>query len=274
MTGSTLSVIVYKMNQETLVLFDVDGTLTEARQAIQGPMISTLRTLCEYCEIGLVTGSGLEYIKEQLWPIFNSKTIKRNCHLLPCNGTEYLVPTEDEEMAFHTISANSIVKELKDPGFNKLLATLCELQARLIKEYPIPLSGHFIQNRESTVNWCPIGRNANTLQRSTFEVLDKQHSIRLTYLSILKEQLKDLKLTVKLGGDTSFDIYPDGWDKTYALRHFKNWNVWFVGDRCYPEGNDYELFELLKHKERSFETGGPAETIEIINNYILKEIGY
>ncbi len=263
------------MNQEPLVLFDVDGTLTEARQAIQTPMIATLRELCNYCEIGLVTGSGLEYIKEQLWPIFNSEIIKKNCHLLPCNGTEYLVPTEDKEIAFHTVSANSMIKELTDSGFNKLLGILCELQAQIITEYPIPLSGHFIQNRESTVNWCPIGRNANTPQRALFETLDKEHSIRLTYLPILNARLQPLGLTVKLGGDTSFDIYPHGWDKTYALTHFdlNRWDVWFVGDRCYPEGNDYELFDLLKHKERSFETSGPEETIEIINNYILKEIG-
>tara|TARA_R110002110_G_scaffold101306_2_gene257453 strand:+ start:892 stop:1686 length:795 start_codon:yes stop_codon:yes gene_type:complete len=264
------------MNQESLVLFDVDGTLTEARQAIQTPMISALRELCEYCEIGLVTGSGLEYIKEQLWPIFNSNIIKRNCHLLPCNGTEYLVPTEDKEIAFHTVTANSMIKEMGASEFNKLMAMLCDLQSRVSLNYPIPLSGHFIQNRESMVNWCPIGRNATTEQRKEFELLDKEHRIRLKYMSLLSDAIKDLGLTVKLGGDTSFDIYPCGWDKTYALNHFdiEAWDIWFVGDRCYPEGNDYELFELLKHQERSFETGGPDETIEIINNYILKEIGY
>ena len=264
------------MNQENLVLFDVDGTLTAPRQAIQAPMITALRELCEYCEIGLVTGSGLEYIKEQLWPLFNSLIIKRNCHLLPCNGTEYLVPTEGKEIAFHTVTANSMIKELKDSGFNELLGILCELQAQIIKDYPLPLSGHFIQNRESTVNWCPIGRNANSKQRATFEMLDAAHSIRLSYLPVLNTRLSPLGLTVKLGGDTSFDIYPHGWDKTYALSHFdlNAWNVWFVGDRCYPEGNDYELFEFLKPHGRSFETSGPTETIEIINNYILKEIGY
>jgi len=92
----------------------------------------------------------------------------------------------------------------------------------------------------------------------------------------LKEYLteKDIDITVKFGGDTSFDIYPNGWDKTYALRHFAGgeWNFWFVGDRCYENGNDYEIFEYLKETGRAFETGGPEETIEIIDFHILRDL--
>ena len=83
-----------------------------------------------------------------------------------------------------------------------------------------------------------------------------------------------IPLTLKLGGDTSFDIYPRGWDKTFALKHFNrpDWNFWFVGDRCYPEGNDYEIFELLKDTGRAFETSGPDETLEIIDFHILRDL--
>ena len=97
-------------------------------------------------------------------------------------------------------------------------------------------------------------------------------------MTALKQALSEqnIDVTVKLGGNTSFDIYPVGWDKTYALNHFdkSKWEFWFVGDRCGIEGNDYEIFELLKDSGRSFETGGPEETIEIIENYILEELQY
>ena len=52
--------------KNSLVLFDVDGTLTESRQMISKDMIEALRELSHTTEIGLLTGSGLEYIKEQL----------------------------------------------------------------------------------------------------------------------------------------------------------------------------------------------------------------
>jgi phosphomannomutase len=260
----------------TLVLFDIDGTLTDARQPIKPPMISALKNLCEHCEIGLVTGSGLEYIKEQLWPLFNSQAFKKNCHILPCNGTEYLIPTGGVQTEFESITAVSMLKELGEQNLNSIFRELCVLQSELILEFDIPLSGHFIMNRESTLNWCPIGRNASNEQRKKFVTLDNQTGLRRKYLDKFSEieRYNNFGITIKLGGDTSFDIYPNGWDKTYALTHFDEdvWDFWFIGDRCYPSGNDYELFELLKHKERAFETSGPEETIEIINNYILRSI--
>jgi len=126
------------------------------------------------------------------------------------------------------------------------------------------------------INWCPIGRSANQKQRAFFEKIDNEDNLRGTYIKKLKNDIEknDIGVTVKLGGDTSFDIYPTGWDKTFALRHFDNpdWNFWFVGDRCYPNGNDYEIFTHLAHTGRAFETSGPAETLEIIDFYILRDL--
>ena len=169
--------------------------------------------------------------------------------------------------------------QIGDSQFRQLLKILCALQSELANEIEdLPLTGNFIQNRNSMLNWCPIGRNALPRDRNQFKALDKLYNIRLTYINNLKKQLieSDMDVTVKLGGNTSFDIYPEGWDKTYALNHFdkSEWEFWFVGDRCSIEGNDYEIFELLKKSGHSFETGSPEETIEIIENYILEELQY
>ena len=153
---------------------------------------------------------------------------------------------------------------------------MCSLQNEIVSEYDLPLAGNFIQNRGSMINWCPIGRSADRLQRGIFRDLDKEQYIRSKYIDKLTAGLEEVSVdvTVKLGGDTSFDIYPNGWDKTYALRHFEGdeWVFWFVGDRCYPQGNDYEIFSLLKDTGRAFETGGPEETIELIDFHILRDI--
>ena len=83
-----------------------------------------------------------------------------------------------------------------------------------------------------------------------------------------------MDVTVKLGGDTSFDIYPNGWDKTYALTHFdrNQWDFWFIGDRCDETGNDYEIYRELKKEGRAFHTSSPEETVEFLDWYILREI--
>lgn len=259
-----------------LVLFDVDGTLTEAREPMSVKMLKALRELCKYVEVGFLTGSGLEYIKEQLWPALNDPIIKHNCHLLPCNGTEYLITSGDQEIVFNEISKAVMQEEIGAENTNRLLKLLCSLQNEIVSEYDLPLAGNFIQNRGSMINWCPIGRSADRLQRGIFRDLDKEQYIRSKYIDKLTAGLEEVSVdvTVKLGGDTSFDIYPNGWDKTYALRHFEGdeWVFWFVGDRCYPQGNDYEIFSLLKDTGRAFETGGPEETIELIDFHILRDI--
>jgi len=258
-----------------LILFDVDGTLTEARSGISTKMLRALRELCRYAEVGFLTGSSLEYIKEQLWPALNDPIIKHNCHLLPCNGTEYLITDGDEEIIFNTISRSIMEDELGYGATQRLFQILCAFQAEIIQEYSFPLAGDFVQNRISMINWCPIGRASDREARKAFKIIDQNNNIRAKYIKKLENIVKDEKIgvTVKLGGDTSFDIFPTGWDKTFALNHFdkNSWNFWFVGDRCYPQGNDYEIFSFLKDSGCAYETSGPEETLEIIDFHILRE---
>jgi len=265
--------------KQNLVLFDVDGTLTEARKPVEKRMLVALHHLAKECEIGFLTGSGMEYIKEQLWPALNDPIIRDNCHLLPCNGTEYIVPYGEtfDDLAYKMISKEVMRRRISDESFYKILRRICYLQNALFSENTsLPATGHFVQNRQSMLNWCPIGRNANTEERNIFSALDKTFKIREKYLSELRNFVKNLEIdvTIKLGGDTSFDIYPTGWDKTYALTHFdeKKWNFWFVGDRCEESGNDYEIYELLKPTKRAFKTSGPSETVDFIDWYIIQQL--
>ena len=52
--------------QKILVLFDVDGTLTPARQGASPDMIDLLRQLRKKVAIGFVGGSNLQKQQEQL----------------------------------------------------------------------------------------------------------------------------------------------------------------------------------------------------------------
>tara|TARA_A100000164_G_scaffold378441_1_gene420083 strand:- start:778 stop:1584 length:807 start_codon:yes stop_codon:yes gene_type:complete len=266
------------LQPQHLILFDVDGTLTEARRPIEKAMLKALRELSRYAEIGFLTGSGLEYIKEQLWPALADPIIRQNCHLLPCNGTEYVIPYGDEEIIFNPMSKEYMIDSIGKQDFQKLMSVICKLQAQVVEENSdLPLTGNFVQNRGSMINWCPIGRNALQEERDVFKALDNLYGIRRNYLEKLRNYISAAKMnvTVKLGGNTSFDIFPKGWDKTFALNHFdgSNWVFWFVGDRCSPTGNDYEIFSALKDTGRAFEVGSPEETVDIIDFHILRELG-
>ena len=153
---------------------------------------------------------------------------------------------------------------------------LCSQQENLCYNDEIPLTGHFISYRGSMINWCPIGRNADFAQRNKFIKIDNAESPTLREKELDKVKYKinlrcNGNLEVKLGGETSFDIFPKNWDKTYALKHFPNHTVWFVGDRCGKGGNDKEIYDLLNKEGRAFWTRSTENTAGIIRN-IVKEI--
>lgn len=96
------------------------------------------------------------------------------------------------------------------------------------------------------INVSPIGRNATTKERLEFENYDKEHHIRRDFVTALQQRFPDASLTFSIGGQISFDVFPTGWDKTFALNHIKDdgWReIHFFGDKTYKGGNDHEIFE-------------------------------
>lgn len=258
---------------KTIVLFDMDGTLTEPRGKFNSKALDlALYSLTNLgIHIGIVTGSGLNYLKQQMGEFLDRSPSRYKTHLLPCNGTKYLAPPSFANQNHSLTHDVSMPEKMGTHKYRLLIKQIIEQQAE-ISNHAIPLSGHFIDYRGSMVNWCPIGREASAAQRREFIDLDKELNLRNRGLENIREKFTDLELSesivIKLGGDTSFDVYPSGWDKTYALRHFKNWNVWFVGDRCGPNGNDYEIYKECG--DQSYITDGPTGTGKIIKEIIRK----
>lgn len=74
------------------------------------------------------------------------------------------------------------------------------------------------------------------------------------------------EITLKLliietqGGQISFDVFPNGWDKTYCLKHIEGYDeIHFFGDKTREGGNDYEIYEsdlTIGHR-----VTGPEDTV-------------
>ncbi|CAL5436540.1 unnamed protein product [Camellia sinensis] len=90
----------------------------------------------------------------------------------------------------------------------------------------------------------PIGRNYSQEERDEFEKYDKVLNIRPMMVSVLREKFAHLKLTFSIGGQITFDVFPQGWDKTYCLRYVDDFHeIHFFGDKTYKGGNDHEIYE-------------------------------
>lgn len=59
------------------------------------------------------------------------------------------------------------------------------------------------------------------------------HLVREALVRELKKEFGTWGLTFAIGGKISFDVFPNGWDKTYALRHVEDEGfeeIHFFGD--------------------------------------------
>ncbi|THG01831.1 hypothetical protein TEA_013806 [Camellia sinensis var. sinensis] len=80
-------------------------------------------------------------------------------------------------------------------------------------------------------------------------------------VSVLREKFAHLKLTFSIGGQITFDVFPQGWDKTYCLRYVDDFHeIHFFGDKTYKGGNDHEIYE----SERTMEhiVTSPEDTVK------------
>lgn len=270
------------MKYQHLVLFDMDGTLTPARRPIESPMLFALADLSQLAQIGVVSGSGFNYIREQLKvDLWGKHKTPLLLHLLdqitffPCNGTQVYRATDlHNPGVFTRVSGMEMKSEIGIPEYRRLVRTCLQLQCELIDSFPdLPVTGHFLSDRESLINWCPIGREAGPQERGKFVELDQEHAIRVKFRRRLRELLHSVyhieDLEIALGGQTSFDIYPKGWDKTFTLRHIgKDQIPWFVGDKCGDNGNDQAIYEEIhaQDPQRAFWVDGPEQTARAIEN--------
>ncbi len=217
-------------NHKTLLLFDVDNTLSVSRGKVMPEMVELLRTLSTKYDLATVSGSDLPKMLEQLG-----------------NSAMYFkwLFTENGLVSFvdHQINApynkTSIIKTLGEIYYNKFVNVVLSELSKI--DLPVK-RGTFIELRNGLVNICPVGRSCSQEERDAFETYDKKHGIRenlcKTLQSIFGEQL-----TFSIGGQISIDAFPKGWDKTFCLQFIKSQydNIYFFGDKIVPGGNDYEI---------------------------------
>ena len=235
-------------NKKKIVLFDVDGTLTPARQKVSEEMSDFLKELRKKMNIGIVGGSDIEKQKEQM----GNNIVNEVDYDFPENG---LIAFKDGNIIGTTY--------FKDYLGEENLKKLINFCLKYIADMDIPIKrGTFIEYRSGMLNISPIGRNCTKKERDYFELYDTKHNLRKKFVEVLKKEFKDLNLTYSIGGQISFDVFPKGWDKTYCLRYLDESEfeeIYFFGDKTFEGGNDYEIF--MHERVKGFTTKGPEDTI-------------
>lgn len=242
------------ISTKKLLLFDVDGTLTQNRQVIEKDMIELLQELKLKYELAFVGGSDLAKQQEQL-----QEHIDLFLYKFSENG---LVAYKGNE----EINSNNISDELGEKNTQDIINFCLNYISRL----NIPKKrGHFIEFRKGMLNISPIGRDCSVEERNEFEAYDKIHRIRDSFKEAILKEFQSLNVDIAIGGQISFDLFPKGWDKTYCLDFLKEFKeIYFFGDKTMPGGNDYAIY-TSDRITCGYSVTSPKETIEILQQTFL-----
>nr|CAG4636431.1 EOG090X0BFR [Eubosmina coregoni]SVE69999.1 EOG090X0BFR [Eubosmina coregoni] len=234
LVGATFTFLGFVFVEELICLFDVDGTLTIPRQRILPATEDfLLNNVKPKATLGLVGGSDLNKIAEQMGGM---DVLEKFDYVFAENG---LVAYKNGKL----IGRMNIQEHVGEEKLQTFINYALGYMSKLI----LPVKrGTFIEFRDGLINVCPVGRSCTQSQRDQFAAFDQEHGIREKFVEDLKKQFPDLGLKFSIGGQISIDVFPEGWDKTYALRYvekdgFKE--IHFFGDKTAPGGNDHEIFE-------------------------------
>lgn len=192
----------------------------------------TLQTYCScLCFSGIVGGSDLPKMQEQMdsddVTLMYDYVFSENGLVAFKNGKEF------RRMSIKTYFGEEKIKRF---------VNFC---LRYMSELDIPKKrGTFIEFRSGLINVCPVGRNCTQEERIEFFEYDKEHKIREKFVEACQKEFDDMGLHFSIGGQISFDVFPKGWDKTFCLGLVDKYKkIYFFGDKTYPGGNDYEIYE-------------------------------
>lgn len=226
----------------TIFLFDVDGTLTDARKPIDPDFKEFMFEFMNQHHCVIVTGSDRPKTVEQIG-LELTNTFHKVYH---CSGNHVFVGNQEHQ---------------------KNTWTLTEEQYKFLEQeldrfnYP-EMTGNHIEQRTGTANFSICGRNADWEQRARYAEWEKHKKAREQVALAFNEKFDDV--VAQVAGETSVDIFPVGCDKGQVLNDYKDSQTIFFGDNCFPGGNDHSAAQASTHYHQI--DNGYKQTWEILKN--------
>jgi phosphomannomutase len=244
----------------TIYLFDVDGTLTPAKERIDRVFGSAFLKWMKDKEVYIVSGGSFVRILDQL----GTDIVDRCAGVFACMGNifyqqlDQINPSGFDE--WQIIYENSF----RAPrGLKEKLKKIVEDSGYHTK------TGKHSQRREGMINFSIVGSNATTKQRKEYAEYDLENKEREAIVDALKKQYASLDFAI--GGAVSIDIFKIGADKSQIIdRHFdeaiEGNRILFVGDRIPFPGNDCSLAVALRQHPNgcAYEVERWQDTAEIL----------
>lgn len=242
------------------VVFDLDGTLAESKQAITPIMAQKLKLLLSKKQVAIITGGTWSQIQKQVLSKLSLNTEEcLNLHLFPTNATSFYTYVSGDWCQVYSESFTNDEKRLIIDSLKQSLVGF---------EKPAKTWGEQIEDRNSQITFSALGQSAPyDVKKNWDPTFEKRLSIIEKLIQLLPQ------FEIRAGGATSIDVTKKGIDKKYGISQIeKNLGVSvnemiFIGDALFPGGNDHPVKETGIF---SIEVSDPSDTLSHIDDLLRK----
>ncbi len=256
-----------KVNQvpkdKKLIVFDLDGTLTESKSDLDEEMAELLRKLLEIKLIAVIGGAKYEIFQRQfLSKLEISSELLKNLFLFPTTATTFY---KHNGISWEEVYRDDLTIDEKEKIFAAFEKTFQELGYKHAEK----IFGELIEDRGTQITFSALGNEAPLEAKEKWN--KENPDIRSKMEKILQGHLPDME--AKVAGLTSIDVTRIGIDKGYGVRQISKYlsvpleDMLFIGDAFGPERNDEAVLET---GVLSYEVKGVGDTKELVR-YILKD---
>lgn len=247
-----------------IIAFDLDGTLAVSKSAITKEMADLMKALIKERMVFVISGGAFKQFQMQFLPLLS----KDNSMMPFIHNLKLLTTSGSQRYEFNEVKKDWVLTDkvpLDEEVKNKAKKLLKEIIDSGLHDLPKNPKGDIVEDRDTQLSFSALGQDAPIEEK---KIWDPDQQKRQKIKSEIEAKIPGI--TVRIGGTTTLDILPKGFDKAVGINRileklgFEKSDVLFVGDAIFPGGNDYAM------KEAGFDTisvKGPEETAEIMENW-------
>jgi len=188
-----------------LIIFDLDGTLTESKQSLSGEMTQAIKSIIHRFNVAIISGASDNQFRTQVFsPLSRAKALQR-LHILPACGTRYFVWTGGQS-DWEPIYAYDLGSRDKQEIKEVLLAGIAQLGLDEPRIW-----GPLFEDCISQISFSGLGQQAPLQWKKSW---DPDGRKRHTLCQYLRPRLPAFE--VHSAGYTSVEVTLAGMDKSFG----------------------------------------------------------
>jgi hypothetical protein len=250
------------LSAKKVIMFDLDGTLTESKAKINKATAILFCRLLEKKVVAVIGGGDYSQFKKQFLGVLKCpKEGFENLLILPTSGGRMYNYSAGK---WQLVYKNTLTVQEKGRILGAFNRAFCDLNYIPPKK----TYGPVLEDRESQITFSALGQKAPVAKK---EAWNKKQDIRPQLKAALEKYLPEFE--VRLGGFTSIDVTKKGIDKAYGIRQVKRLlsvslkEMVYIGDALYEGGND---FVVLQTGIDAVQVSGFKETEYLIRKLIRR----